>query len=171
VVLIGLLVVGGLLASLPTATVASRFYSIFDLNERSNMERLLTWREGVDIVERYPILGTGVGNFFSGIGAPGPGAYSHNAYLDVWAETGPVGLIGFLLLLGWAWWSAARVFIDAREPILRGFGLAALGTLSWLTVLFVFDDMLYSARSGPAIWLEFGLLVAARRIQAETRSR
>jgi O-antigen ligase len=162
--LIGALILTLLIASLPAAYITSRFLSIFDLTETSTVARFATWREGVDAVERFPFLGTGVGNFFTAISAPGPGAYTHNAYLDVWAETGPVGLIGFLLLLVWAWRSAARIFVEAREPILRGFGLAALGSLSWLCVLFVFDDMLYSARSGPAIWLELGLLVAARRM-------
>jgi O-antigen ligase len=166
IALVGLVCLWVLLAALPTTMIPSRFFSIFNLAERSNAERLETWRKGVDAVEEFPILGTGVGNFFTAIGA-GPGAYTHNAYLDVWAETGPLGLIGFLLLLVWAWVTAARVFVEAREPRLRGFGLAALGTLGWLTALFIFDDMLYSARSGPAIWLMLGLLVAARRMLLE----
>jgi O-antigen ligase len=162
--LAGPVIAGVLLTSMPAAAVAARFVSIFDLQETSNQARLQSWSEGFDAIDRFPLLGTGVGNFFSAIGMAGPGAYTHNAFLDVWAKTGPVGLVGFVLLLAWAWWTAARIFVEAREPVLRGLGLAALGTLSWWTVLFVFDDMLYSARSGPVVWLEFGLLVAARRM-------
>src|SRR5205085_6863381 len=123
------------------ATLTSRLRSIADPSQSSNQERLETWRFGLSAVERYPVLGTGVGNFFSAIGDNRHSGYAHDAYLDVWAETGPAGLIGLLLLLGSAWGIAGRIYQEAREPILRTFGLAALGTLGWLTILFVFDDM------------------------------
>jgi O-antigen ligase len=162
-VLIGALVIGMLVAAAPESTLATRLFSIIDRKERSNLERLEAWSDGLYVVEHYPVLGTGVGNFFTALDRE-TGFYAHNAYLNVWAETGPLGIIGLLLLLGWAWWSAARIFAEARDPTLRIFGLASLGTMSWLTVLFIFDDAIYSPRSGPSFWLELGLLVAARRM-------
>jgi O-antigen ligase len=157
------LLLGLLIAAAPESTMATRLFSILDLKERSNLERLEAWSDGLYVVEHYPVLGTGVGNFFTALDRE-TGFYAHNAYLNVWAETGPLGILGLLLILAWGWWTAARVFSDARENTLRTFGLAALGTMSWLTVLFVFDDAIYSPRSGPSLWLELGLLVAARRM-------
>jgi O-antigen ligase len=148
---------------MPESALAQRLFSILDLKERSNIERLTAWSNGLEVIERFPILGAGVGNFFAVLGRE-TGFYAHNAYLNVWAETGPVGLLGLLLLLGWAWWTAGWIFVQAHDVTLRAFGLAALGTMSWLTVLFVFDDAIYSPRSGPSLWLELGLLVACRRM-------
>ena len=60
-------------------------------------------------------------------------AHAHNDYLNILAETGLVGLAGYLL--GWAWivWGTLRS-LRHRDPLWRGLTLGLLGTWTHLAV-------------------------------------
>ncbi|MCK9595040.1 MAG: O-antigen ligase family protein [Candidatus Omnitrophica bacterium] len=61
----------------------------------STMMRLEYWSDTLELIRSHPILGVGPGNFnLAG------SRYSHNSYLQLWAETGLIGLGCFLWLAG-----------------------------------------------------------------------
>lgn len=95
--------------SLPQET-ASRFDTVG--TDRTSQSRLERWKDGMEIMGDYPVLGIGYGNWreyygdryrprsYRQLSGPGQGAgLSHNIFIDAGAELGYVGLGVFLLLI------------------------------------------------------------------------
>jgi O-antigen ligase len=59
----------------------------------SALMRMNYWKDTWRIISSYPITGIGIGNF----DLPGS-RFAHNSYLQLWAETGILGLASFLWL-------------------------------------------------------------------------
>ncbi|MBM3245111.1 MAG: hypothetical protein FJZ15_04880 [Candidatus Omnitrophica bacterium] len=74
------------------------FQPLFSLSMRFNY-----WAETIKIIKEFPLTGIGLGNFNLI-----QSRFAHNAYLQLWAETGILGLISFLWIVaaviknGWA---------------------------------------------------------------------
>lgn len=98
-------------------TMTGRLRTVFapqsDYNVTEREGRLQIWRRGMKYMLTHPILGVGLGSFetaegvLSGKRNEGFGiryTASHNAYVQVGAELGMIGLAAFLAAL----WSAAR---------------------------------------------------------------
>jgi putative inorganic carbon (HCO3(-)) transporter len=60
----------------------------------STLMRLNYWQETLEIIKAHPLLGIGLGNFNLTMSR-----YAHNAYLQIWAEIGPLGLFSFLWIV------------------------------------------------------------------------
>lgn len=56
--------------------------------------RLTYWKQTLELIKSFPIVGVGLGNF----DIP-PSRYAHNSYLQLWAETGILGISSFLWLI------------------------------------------------------------------------
>jgi len=65
------------------------FQPLFSLSMRFNY-----WAETIGIIKEFPFTGIGLGNFNLI-----QSRFAHNAYLQLWAETGILGLISFLWLV------------------------------------------------------------------------
>ncbi len=80
------------------------------------IQRLVFFADGMKIFRRSPIVGLGLGAFENGIKSVQSFAYvtkyAHNHYIQTLAETGVIGLVLFLLLLGG---SAGAVILDRRR--------------------------------------------------------
>ena len=61
----------------------------------SGLMRLNYWRDTLQIIKAHPFWGIGPGNFNLL-----RSRYAHNSYLQIWAETGVLGLVAFLWLSG-----------------------------------------------------------------------
>jgi putative inorganic carbon (HCO3(-)) transporter len=141
------------------------------------------WRVGSRMVHKHPIRGVGAGNFeVSSVHyAIKPGAIkydyfieapkvAHNTYLQVLAELGFVGLIPFLILLGFSFASifkAAQTFNRIRdydmELVARGILLALIGILS--------ADVFISGQFSKQLWLLLGLCPAMLAIAMRQAAR
>jgi len=60
----------------------------------SALMRLDYWRETLMIIYRNPLTGLGIGNFNLS-----PSRYTHNSYLQIWAEMGILGISAYLWLV------------------------------------------------------------------------
>jgi O-antigen ligase len=142
------------------------------------------WQVASRVVEAHPIAGVGLGQFpvVSPDYVNRPGAIDrvdllidkhilvHNAYLQLWAET---GIIGLALFLAVAWaslaaaWRAARWFEEAGDEdmtaLARAVFLAILGSLTASIFLSNVDDrrLWVLLALGPA------LLGIARRVKPQ----
>ncbi|MDD5505782.1 MAG: O-antigen ligase family protein [Candidatus Omnitrophica bacterium] len=52
------------------------------------------WKDTVAIIQTHPLMGVGLGNFNLAYSR-----YSHNSYLQIWAETGILGITAFIWLV------------------------------------------------------------------------
>jgi O-antigen ligase len=57
----------------------------------SLQNRLLYWRQTLGVIGNHPLVGVGIGNF-----SLRASRFTHNSYLQIWAEMGLLGLISWL---------------------------------------------------------------------------
>ncbi|HEY7975415.1 MAG TPA: O-antigen ligase family protein, partial [Ktedonobacterales bacterium] len=80
----------------------------------STIERLAHWVAGLRMFRAHPLLGVGAGNYdaaYQRYKVPGWDeslTHAHNYYINVAAETGALGLLAFLAVVGVALWLAWR---------------------------------------------------------------
>ena len=122
--------------------------------------RLVLWGHAARMSARNPVLGVGAGAFpaameevraayqHAGGEHSKPRRRSHSVYLDLLAETGPLGLLLFLIPLGWA----ARVAIRERA--------VAAGALTAFVATSVATDSLLHQKS---LWLALALAILLAR--------
>ncbi|MFH1504484.1 MAG: O-antigen ligase family protein [Candidatus Omnitrophota bacterium] len=60
----------------------------------SLQQRISYWAQTIEIIKQHPLIGVGAGN----LSLKGS-LSSHNSYLQIWAETGIAGLIGWLAIV------------------------------------------------------------------------
>jgi O-antigen ligase len=128
-------------------------------------QRFSYWRTGFEMVKDRPWLGVGWGAFekayprYMALGAY-PTKLAHNNYLQVWAETGIVGLnafIGMWLIFAYTFWRKMRAD-STRElrGIACGLGAGVFGFLAHSLV----DFDLYLPTLTYYVFALMGLLVA-----------
>ncbi|GEM_PF-417084 len=124
------------------------------------------WREAIHMIRDYPVFGIGL-NTYSVVGRGYKitwGGYPHNCYLQMAVETGILGLLSFLWLLGVIFYKSFQELNSLKDPFL---GLLLLGSLIGLGGFLVhsfFDTNFYSVQLGSFMWLIMGLIVAIQKI-------
>ncbi|MCS6774330.1 MAG: O-antigen ligase family protein [Thermoflexales bacterium] len=128
----------------------------------STIERLAHWQAALRMIEASPWLGVGLGNYaaaypeFRLLPWQNPLGHAHNFYLNIFAETGVLGLLSYLvfwaLVIGLTWHAARR---QPRDWVLLGV-LAAWGHLSAHHVF----DKLYVANTHILLGVYLGLVLA-----------
>ncbi|MFA5338013.1 MAG: O-antigen ligase family protein [Candidatus Omnitrophota bacterium] len=78
-----------------------RFTGLFKQEKNTVWERTVLWKSAWGMVEERPILGIGINTFSKYFPKYKPAdypdlRYAHNSYLQMWSETGIVGLLLFL---------------------------------------------------------------------------
>ncbi len=118
----------------------------------SVMERLAHWIAAVRMWEISPWLGVGPGNYavvYDSVRLPQwteALGHAHNIYLNTLAESGMIGLMGFVILWGglalWLWGRIRpRESGDSQDEWNRALAVGVLGVLAHLTVHNFFDNL------------------------------
>jgi O-antigen ligase len=101
----------GLLVLLPLG-LFQRFHEVLSLN-RSGDSRLVDWKVYWSVFVDHPLLGVGPANlkqaissYYSGMGGDDSIGLAHNMYLQVGAESGVLGLVGFFVWI--SYWLRAQ---------------------------------------------------------------
>jgi putative inorganic carbon (HCO3(-)) transporter len=113
----------------------------------ASIERLAFWKAALAMWRDHPWIGVGIGNY--AVAYP---AYSlpkwrmalghaHNYYLNIASETGLVGLLGYFLLWGTAFWQIGQRVRRALAGYPKALALGALGTLVYVSVHNVVDNL------------------------------
>jgi len=123
------------------------------------IERLAHWQAALGMADAHPWIGVGLGNYEAAYPAyrlpswPRALGHAHNDYLNLLAETGVIGLAGYVA--GWAalvWYTwRARV---QRDPLLAGLALGLLGVWAHLAVHSVVDKLYVNN-----LFLHLGVLI------------
>ncbi len=165
--LAGLLVVGHNEDRISTTLLEKRNIAAYNVETR-----LDAWHAAAQLASERPLLGVGPGNFgfyyFDKTGRP-PGTFGlrvvHDAYLDIAAELGMVGLVLFLLYLG-AVFSRATVAIRER----RGRPGLATALRTGLVIAMV-ASLTLSEQYYPPFWVlgAMASMVWSERLSADVR--
>ena len=110
------------------------------------LERVAHWQAAWGMFETRPWLGVGIGNYaatYSQHALPGWGdslGHAHNFYLNILAEAGLVGLLGYLFFWGSCLWVAWRTLRGARG-MERTLALGILGVIVAFSIHNIFDNL------------------------------
>ena len=145
-ILAGILLITVVVLSVRLLTQGAQAQPIF-----STVMRLRYWQDTFAMIQRSPLIGTGMGNFNLTYSR-----FAHNSYLQFWAETGIVSL----LALGWL------VIVITKNGIARARNnLPQNITLALLTANVVFllhnfiDFTFFLPEVTLAWWVILGLLI------------
>jgi O-antigen ligase len=132
----GIFLLGGLLFGAGPG-VQKRAWNAFALEE--NLGRSQIWLANLDMVKDRPLFGWGYGNYrkfrdpyYQRYPKADHSGHAHNSFLQVWVDSGLIGLIAFLaffVALLRTGWQAYRFLPPTAEP-LRSFVLGA-----WLSII------------------------------------
>jgi len=119
----------------------------------SAVMRLDYWRQTIALALAHPFCGVGIGNFDLAVSR-----YAHNSYLQLWAETGILGIASFLWLV-FAAMKAGLKNLAGHKPRPR----TACLIMAALTVFLahnVIDFTFYLPEVSLIWWLLLGLLLS-----------
>ena len=112
-----------------------RFMSLFIDADISIPERWMAWQIGLQLFHKSPLLGNGVGAFYTLAWRLGsPLVMPHNFYMYLMAEVGLIGLSLFAILavhFAWALWTT---IVRLTEPYMNFVAMLLFGC--WLSILF-----------------------------------
>jgi len=179
------LVIGSALLALPLAVLLAGdiLGPLLAEEAYSLMTRQEAWRVLMQIVDRNPLLGTGLANYYYfAENFPLLGWYvpfiSHNNYQDLLVQTGLVGLIAFLWFGLEALWMTLRLSHQCPEGFPAAYALGAcggtLGSLAsgmlgdWI-IPFYYNAGVLGFRSSLLFWVFLGGALALRRMLTASR--
>jgi Flp pilus assembly protein TadD/O-antigen ligase len=169
--------------------VVSRSSDALVLGDRSTRQRVMLWEDTFRLIMDRPMLGVGTGNYEFNIPKYlGPNSLelkhkmeseagiehmifrAHNDYLEVWSESGLLGMAVFLVLLAQIVRSVSRLLVKyvkgQEEPLVIGLGAAVLATLAHA----LFSTNFQNPASAIVFWVVVGF-VWVYSVEAEDRPK
>lgn len=146
--------------------VAERYYSIFNLKNNSNLERVNIWRVAIKMATEKPIVGFGIANVKKGyettksklrIGGPAYGEM-HNIFLQALVSH---GIPGFFFFIRMFWTILRSLRLDFRDPLAEG---AILSTIAFL-VCGLTESVFNDSEVVMGLFLILGLWAAKAQCQ------
>jgi hypothetical protein len=177
-ILQGKKVVGGVVAGMAVlgllllgagAGVRERAGGVLSLHE--NWGRSQIWLANVEMVKKRPLLGWGYGNYkkfrapyYQRYPEADTTAHAHNNYLQIWVDSGLIGLFAFLSLFwvilrnGWQTYCALPLTAEPTRNLVLGCGLSVVGFLLGGLTQYNFGD----AEVILPLWAVAGVLMRLR---------
>ncbi len=123
------------------------FQRYADIQDKSNEDRYLTWKNGLQVFKDNPIIGAGIHSspsfFYKNTQYPHfqsefKPLEVHNAFIKVAAELGIIGLFSFILLYFWPYIKSLQLISEDRVFLICSMGIL---TLSIMTIGIVYKDL------------------------------
>jgi O-antigen ligase len=131
-----------------STTVKTHFQPVFSAAMRINY-----WQETLRIIWAHPLLGIGLGNFNIAFSR-----FSHNSYLQIWAEMGILGIVSLL----WIIFALGRCALKSIKSSLDNNTVACLAAAGASFCLHNFLDFSFFLPEVSLLWwIICGLLLAA----------
>lgn len=130
--------------------------------DSSNVERILIWKSCIRMIEDYPVLGVGLGEFknfydngYQEAESKVSLVHAHNNILQICVESGLVGLFGFLYLACYIFFKNFNEWRKTKDP----YSLMIWG--SWLGFMSfgMFDLTIDHSAITKAMWFLFGCIL------------
>ena len=147
-------------ATVVPPAVVSRVQMTYDQNgelDHSSETRVTLWEDALELVESNPLLGTGL-DTYRYMKRVGEYEDTHNIYMKILVETGAVGLLFFLWILGKAVFHGLRLAHSGVDPLLQGLGLGLAGWAICAAVACTFGDRWTYFQVQGWFWVIAGLV-------------
>ena len=149
---------------------------IFTFTPRGDADRIKVWQAAIVMIKESPFFGKGIGLFMDQLTlqllrAPDASAaghlnaqYTHNCYLQIWAETGIFALLSFLGFIILLLTNGIKAFLKNQNFLLLGLVCGLFGFL----VHSFFDTQFYSLQTSMLFWSMAGILnvLIVKKIEA-----
>ena len=169
------------LVDTPAQPIAERFFEAFSYErwagEYYGVGRLF-WivNTPLHVIPTAPLFGHGPGQFGGGavsalrntrvydelrlpFGIAGTEGYVDNNWLSIWGETGTIGLVLYLWMLGALLHYALRVWREAKDPAVRALALGFVGALCAFGINAFLASFLETRTLAYYFWLYAGFVV------------
>ncbi len=166
---IGVILIGFMLYSVLPDKQKERFESMG--KDDTSTQRLEYWKFGLDIMQEYPGLGIGYGNWLdycwyiypNGLGRENKCEQSHNSFIEVGSELGLVGLLVFFIMLMYVFIMNARTRkyaekFDNKLLLYLAYGLDG-GLVGYLISGFFIAAFFY-----PFFWMQMAMTSALYQV-------
>jgi len=150
--------------------------TVFQKDDVSLTSRILVWQNAfTQLFRHHPLLGTGLGTFqyvFEGAKAPVPALYgfwnhAHNDWLELFLETGILGGAVFFLMIGSFFLETWPIRSNAWDPYIRYNGAAALGAITFMILMSLYDFPLKTTACAVYFAMFAGFAVKLKQFQNE----
>ncbi len=154
-------------------SVQERFNSIFveqeEERDKSAQSRFIIWENAIETYKEHPVLGVGY-RVFNKLNEY-QNKDTHNYYLKLLVEQGPLGLLIFLVILWRSYRNANALWREASDPVFKALGLGTVAAVVSLAVANLFGDRFTHYPLSTYFWVYLALVVRARIILEEEKGK
>ncbi|MGE5197629.1 MAG: O-antigen ligase family protein [Deltaproteobacteria bacterium] len=132
------------------------------------------WYSAMNMIKAHPFIGVGINTYsinydhYKMATDPLSGFYAHNAYLQMAAEIGLLGLFAFLgavIAIARNWWKSYK---KISEPWLRTVSLGAIGGFTGYLSASILESTLHSSNLAVLFWFMASLIIAINKLATKT---
>lgn len=160
-------------------SVLNRILTITNLNDTSTSSRFPQYEAAIRLLKHDPITGAGLGadavrqavkmnSYYQGTA---PFVHAHNTLMQIWAETGIVGLLAFCGSVIWTVKETARAVKTAEDQAARHIAIGGIAAILGAMVCGLADYLWTYPRIMFVFWFVFGLTLAAIKVCKLERER
>lgn len=169
----GLILLGLVAVPLLPDTIFNRILTIFNSKDTSTSSRFPLYAAALRLLKARPLLPAGLGtdavrqtvkdlNLYHGVA---PFVHAHDVYLQVWAETGLLGILSFLGAMGWSLKNAVHTAFSEHCPhSVRMIAIGGAAAILGMLVCGLADYMWNYPRVMVIFWFIFALTLSAVRL-------
>lgn len=149
-----------------TPKLKNRVASITNVTtNKSNIGRLSVWESSINMIKDHPVTGVGLRQFkkqydqkydLKRVKFNLP--HSHNNFLQIFAEAGVIGFLGFAVFSIFVLWNNFMDWIKNRNP----YSLMLFALWAGFTGFGLIDATIYGSSTSKTIWLMTGFLLALK---------
>jgi len=156
---------------LPT-TIWNRILTIGNMSDTSTASRFPLYRAAIEVIKRRPVRGAGLGtdatrafiadwNLYH---SKAPFVHAHNFYLQVWIETGLLGVASFVAAMLWNIKNTARMARHKESSEARTIAAAAASAMCGAMVCGLADYFWNYPRVLCIFWFVFAVALAGTKV-------
>jgi len=170
VLLLAVALLAGAAFYMGSDSVRHRIRTIFDSN--LNVERIITWQTTMEMIKDYPVVGLGPGvyrricwNYRDGYNVHFTSeSHAHNAYLQVWAESGLFGFVPYVLVLVvFLYYGVRRMYDKLTPQPARELTLGGVAAVMAFCVAGLFQHNLGDAEVAMLVWFVAAIVLRKDR--------
>jgi O-antigen ligase len=138
--------------------------------DSSSQSRLLVWQDAIELIKSHPILGTGFDSYRY-MHRVASLEDTHNYYLKVCLEEGPIGLLLYLALLGGMISQGYRLYRSGSNRFFSSLGLGFAACMVGAAVANVFGDRWTYQQIASYWWVLLAVVGRAQLLSDEANDK